>query len=97
MMTLGDILDRLASADALRQRHGVGSIGVFGSFARGENRADSDVDVLVEFNRPIGLIEFAALRRELSNLLGRPVDLITLDAIRTDHREAILRDLRRAA
>lgn len=55
--------------------HAVSGLWVFVSAARGELRPDSDIDVLVEFDRPVSLFEFARLRRRLQGLLGRPVDL----------------------
>ena len=64
----------------LCRRHGVSSLSLFGSAVRGELRADSDVDVLVEFEpeQPVGYFELVAMEDELSVLLGgRKVDLRT--------------------
>ena len=72
------------------RRHGVKSLAVFGSIARGEARADSDLDVLVEFNRPVGLFEFIRLKYFLEELTGCRVDLVTPDAIRPGMRNNIL-------
>ncbi len=63
----------------LRERFGVSSIAIFGSYARGEETELSDVDILVEFERPIGW-EIVDLRDYLEELLGLPVDLITKNA-----------------
>ncbi|MBQ9546416.1 MAG: nucleotidyltransferase family protein [Bacteroidales bacterium] len=51
---------------------------LFGSFARGEQREDSDVDILVEFDhgQPIGLLRYAGMWREIEELVGRKVDLV---------------------
>lgn len=51
---------------------------LFGSFARGEQREDSDVDILVEFDhmQPIGLLRYAGMWREIEDLIGRKVDLV---------------------
>lgn len=51
---------------------------LFGSFARGEQREDSDVDILVQFDhgRPIGLLRYAGMWREIEELVGRKVDLV---------------------
>lgn len=67
---------------------------VFGSFARGEETPESDIDLLVEFEHTPGLFEFARLRRELSETLGRRVDLVTPDALHPLLRDAILREAR---
>lgn len=73
----------------LSQR-GVKDIAVFGSVARGTAALNSDVDILVEFNRPIGLFEFVRLKMLLEEWLGRRVDLVTPDALHPALRERIL-------
>ena len=71
---------------------GVSRLSLFGSFARGEGRHDSDIDLLVEFNRPVGLFEFVRLQRRLAELLGHRVDLVTPAALKPQLRERILRE-----
>lgn len=56
---------------------GVKRVALFGSVVRGEDTAQSDVDILVAFRAPVGLFRLAHLQRELSERLGRPVDLVT--------------------
>jgi len=68
----------------------VKSLAVFGSVARGEATESSDVDLLVEFNRPIGLFEFIRLKNHLENLIGFKVDLVTPDALHPALRKSIL-------
>lgn len=53
----------------------------------------SDVDILVEFNRPVGLFEFARLKIYLSTLFGRDVDLVTVDALHQRMRNTILNEM----
>ena len=73
-----EVRRRLASLRAdLREAHGVCSVAVFGSFARGEETATSDLDLLVEFDDPPGLLGFAGLQLFLEDRLGVPVDLFT--------------------
>ncbi len=69
---------------------GVASLAVFGSVAREEAGTQSDVDILVEFDQPVGLFEFVRLQQHLEMLLGRRVDLVTPDALRPTMRERIL-------
>ena len=57
--------------------YGVKRVALFGSVARGEDTAQSDVDILVAFRAPVGLFRLAHLQRELGECLGRPVDLVT--------------------
>ncbi|MGC8787754.1 MAG: nucleotidyltransferase family protein [Anaerolineae bacterium] len=77
----------------LCRQNGIVRIGLFGSVARGEAKERSDIDLLVEFSRPISLLKFVALERQLSNALGRKVDLLTEAAISPYLRESIKRDL----
>jgi len=67
-----------ASIAAICKRHGVRSLAVFGSAARGEAGPDSDIDFLVEFDadREVGFLELGRISRELAEVCGRPVDLI---------------------
>ena len=66
----------------LKERYGVKSLGIFGSYVRGEAQEGSDLDVLVEFSRTLSLLEFVAVKRHLSELLGIDVDLVMGDALR---------------
>ncbi len=66
----------------LRERYGVRSLGVFGSYVRGEQRRRSDLDLLVEFDDTPGLIKFIRLENELSECLGTKVDLVMKDALK---------------
>ena len=69
----------------LRQAYGVRTLALFGSYARGEARKSSDVDLLVEFDRPPGLFRYIEMEQHLSDLLGIKVDL----AMRTALKPAI--------
>ena len=64
----------------IRERFSVRRIGVFGSYARGEEREGSDVDILVEFDKPT-FDNFMDLSIYLENLLGREVDLVTPNSL----------------
>ena len=61
----------------LCQRHGVQSLRLFGSAARGEDRPDSDLDLLVRFAETKSLIEIVRIEREFEEYFGRSVDLVT--------------------
>ncbi len=87
-----EILEMLRRHATEISAFGVSRLAVFGSFARGEERPDSDVDILVEFSVPVGLFEFVRVQRYLARLLGRNVDLATPDALREEMRETILQE-----
>lgn len=72
--------------------HEVKSLALFGSIARDEGRQDSDVDLLVEFARPVGLFAFIALQQYLEQLLGCKVDLGTPKSLRPRLRERVLQE-----
>ena len=78
------------------RRHQVKELFLFGSAARGEMRPDSDLDLLVDFlpgARP-GLLGVSAMMRELTELLGRRVDLAVKPALKPLIRPAVLADAR---
>ena len=79
--------------DELARRFGVTSLELFGSAGRDEARTDSDVDLLVEFDRPPGLEKLLGLREHLQSLLGTNVDLVTPDGLRPWFREHIRREI----
>ncbi|MBI4572943.1 MAG: nucleotidyltransferase family protein [candidate division NC10 bacterium] len=74
------------------ERLGVKSLALFGSTARGEAREESDVDLLVEFQRPVGLFEFVDLKGYLENLLGCRVDLGTPASLKPQLRDPVLKE-----
>jgi hypothetical protein len=92
-----EVLDRLAGHRTELTALGVKSLALFGSVARDQVSADSDVDLLVTFDRPVGLFHFARVRRRLAEILGAPVDLVTEAALRPAMRDHVLRQLVRAA
>ena len=71
---------------------GVRSLALFGSVVRGEAKPDSDVDILVEFSKPVGLFEFIRLKHRLEEILGRSVDLVTRAALKPQLRNRILEE-----
>jgi predicted nucleotidyltransferase len=76
----------------LKEKYKVNKIGYFGSYARGEQKDDSDIDILVEFSEPIGL-EFVELKEYLEDVLNKKVDLVTVNALKPQLKEAILQEV----
>lgn len=69
---------------------GVKSLALFGSVARDEATAESDVDFLVEFDHPIGLFDFSRVRLYLEDILGCSVDMGTPDSLKEYLRDRVL-------
>jgi uncharacterized protein len=93
MITLSEAQQILAShLPDLSYRYPIARLGIFGSLARGEAQPDSDIDLLVEFNGPIGL-EFVDLAMELEQILGEKVDLVSLRAIKDRMLPYVQKDL----
>ena len=89
-----DNLVQQRRADILRlaAEHGARNVRVFGSFARGESRSDSDLDLLVELEDGRTLLDQIALLQDLEDLLGRKVDVVTERALHRLIHERILRE-----
>lgn len=77
----------------LTKQFGVKSLSLFGSVARDEATSTSDVDLLVEFNRPVGYFGLFALQDYLEKLLGCPVDLGTPDSLKPYIKERIMGEI----
>lgn len=82
----------LLHKNRLMDRYGLSSIGIFGSYARNEQREDSDLDLLVEFSEPVGL-EFIDLADELENLLHLKVDLVSKAGVANRYLPQIQKDI----
>lgn len=82
--------------DVLHSRYNVTSLSLFGSVARDESHAESDVDILVTFSEIPGIFTFIKLKEHLQTILSRPVDLVTMNALRKQLRERILKESIRA-
>jgi uncharacterized protein len=76
----------------LRDEYCVKEIGIFGSVARGEQTALSDVDILVEFSEPVGFFKFIDLENFLARILDKKVDLVTKKALKDVVKDQILKD-----
>jgi predicted nucleotidyltransferase len=76
----------------LVDKYGLSQLAIFGSYARRQQRENSDVDILVEFNRPIGL-EFIDLAEELEQILQIKVDLVSKKGIKKKYFKSIETEL----
>ena len=72
------------------KKNNVVRAGIFGSYARGEQKKNSDIDILIEIKKRISLFDFAGIKIELEEKLGRKVDLVEYKVIKPRIRENIL-------
>jgi uncharacterized protein len=92
-----DVIQILAAHAPVLREQGVRSLILFGSIARREARADSDVDLVVEFDHPVGYFALFRLQDQLADWLGRPVDLATAESLRPELRQRVQSEGLRAA
>ena len=93
-MTKDDVIDVLQKAkDEARERYRAEIMGFFGSYARGEEHADSDLDVLVEFREGATLLHLTGLGNFLEERLNCPVDIVSQRALRKEIAPHIYEDL----
>lgn len=92
--TLDEVLDTLRTHESELRRLGVSHAAVFGSVARGEARADSDIDVLVDLDqdRPLGIFEYARLKIYIGEILDGAGDVVNRRTLKPLLRDGILRD-----
>ena len=76
----------------LKAKYNVKNIGIFGSYARQEANQESDIDILVEFSGNIGW-EFIDLKNLLEKKLGKEVDLVTSEALKSEFKEEVLKEV----
>ncbi len=77
----------------LRQKFKVKEIGIFGSFVRGEQKDTSDLDLLIDFEEPLGLIRYVGLQNYLSDKIGERVDLVTKSGLKPRISGHILKEV----
>jgi len=80
------------SYPALRQNYHVKKLGLFGSYAKGTHRQDSDIDILIEFEKPLGF-KFIELAEYLEKQLGKRVDILTAQGLKSIRVKKVARDI----
>jgi len=78
--------------DHLQKVFSVKKIAIFGSVARGDNTPVSDIDILVEFNKPVGFFQFIRLETYLKRILGKKIDLATQNALKSKIKKQIIQE-----
>jgi len=95
MKTFDEIKELLQRhKETFREQYGLKEIGIFGSYVRGEEDAESDLDILIELEKPIGFVRFIRLENALSQLLGVRVEIVTKKALKPYIGKRILEEVR---
>jgi uncharacterized protein len=93
MYTLETIMEKLRAAKPeLQRKYPISQLGVFGSYARGEATENSDLDLAVEFNGPMGL-NFVAMAKEIEDIFGIKVDVVPKRSIKSVYLSSVERDI----
>jgi len=94
MKTIAEIRTLLSEHKTeIIEKYGVMEIGIFGSYIKDEQKETSDIDVLVEFKRPVGMLTFINLKNYLSDLFGINVDLVMKKALKPRIGQRILNEV----
>jgi len=94
MTTQDEIIDKLRELKPkLREEYAIREIGLFGSFSEGDFSDESDIDILVELEKPIGW-KFFSLELYLENVFKRKIDLVTKNALKDQIRDDILNQVK---
>lgn len=89
-----DILDRLRAHEHALRKRGVAHAALFGSRARGDNRADSDIDIMVEVDPQahVSVYDYVGLKEYIASLFDGPVDVVNRDGLKPHIRPAATAD-----
>lgn len=94
MISQNELLSRLKELKpVLLSDYSVKKIGIFGSFSNNTANADSDIDIFVELEKPIGW-KFLSLEIYLEKILGRRIDLVTKNALKDQIKDDILKQIK---
>lgn len=92
--SLEGIIDLIGSMkEVIKIKYKAEIIGLFGSFARGEEKESSDIDILVEFEKEADLFDFVGLAIYLEEKLDRKVDIVPRDTVRPELKDIIFREV----
>ena len=94
MRDTSEILEQLQSMrQELREQYHVRRLGIFGSYSRGDQVEQSDLDLVVEFDQPIGMMAFVHLKKFISDKLKLKIDLVTPDGLHPLIRDRVLHEV----
>lgn len=95
MKTVEQIMEIIKQyKEDLKKEYGVKEIGIFGSYVKGKQKDISDLDILIELEKPIGFVKFIRLEKRISDILDIKVDLVTKKALKPYIGRQILQEVR---
>ncbi len=95
MKTFKEIKEALQKhKEEFKKEYGLKEVGIFGSYARGEQNEESDIDILIELEKPISFVKFMRLENALSKLLGVRVEMVTKKALKPYIGKRILEEVK---
>ena len=77
----------------LAKEYGIKSLGLFGSYSKGKQNKNSDIDILIEFNKSISLLQYLKLSNALSEKTGKKIDLVMKSALKKNIGKEILKEV----
>ncbi|MGG6241606.1 nucleotidyltransferase family protein [Nodosilinea sp. AN01ver1] len=92
-MRQDEVINQIRAHRMTLEAMGVKSLGLFGSVARNEANSESDVDILVEFSKPVGFFQVFDIQYFLEDLLQCSIDLGTINALKEHLRSSVLEDV----
>lgn len=91
---MSNIKDIKEKSNSVFEKYGLEYAGVFGSYARGDNTEESDVDILYKPGKVLSLFQIADLKNELSHILNSKIDLVSEKAVISYFKDYIFKDLK---
>jgi len=92
-LTKTEIIDRLKENRDMLTKHKIKQIGLFGSYAKGKQKRESDIDILVEFSEAIDFFEFLEIEEYLTDISGNKVDLVMKPVLKPEIGKQILSEV----
>lgn len=92
MKRIGNLVYNEAEIAKLCEENDISYLALFGSYLHGDNKKKSDVDLLVDFSKPVGLLKFSRARNEISDVLDKKVDLVMTEALHKGFRNEVIKD-----
>jgi len=96
LLTQKEVLEILRNnLPFLKEKYGVRKIAIFGSFAKEIQKEDSDIDIIIEFEKPIGL-KFVELAEYIETILGKEVDILTPEGVKSIRYNEVVEDIKKS-